>query len=77
MAGGEKSRTFPNWFAQRIFPQRRENVERYEIQAYLIKVPFELRLRGSITSPLHPLKVKEHVIPDRPKQGQVGNAAID
>jgi hypothetical protein len=59
----EKSRKFANWFAQELFPQWRKNVE--------------TPLAGSTTSPLHPLKTKEHVIPDRAKQRQMGNTFIN
>lgn len=32
---------------------------------------------GAIALRLHPFKVKEHMIPDRPKERQVRNASID
>ena len=58
----KKFRTFSNWFAQRLFPQRGEKTGRAPA--------------GSAASRLHALKAHEHVIPDRPQKRQVRNALV-
>jgi hypothetical protein len=36
-----------------------------------------IAIGGAIALPLHPLKVKKHMIPDRPDERQVRNTSID
>ncbi len=36
-----------------------------------------IAIGGAIALPLHPFKVQEHVIPDRPNERQVRNTSID